>query len=1160
MCVRHCLRKLAGQRPFRPVREDHMPLSRFSFHLDYLRPDSEARKVFSDPKNTRHRKVDRFLVFVCVVAVGWCAFFLNGVVSGSTVVNDAWKYVVGNTPAPALHIYDHDHFDHATLQLATRTSQLNETDHCDPPSTPHFAAQAAPVGPLRVFAHAPLTPDWSHLSLEQSCETVDVVLPEWITISADNNAVKLADKDVRRPIESHLARADNSPALVPTVQLDLTGSDVDPVEHFSIKVVQEMVLHDLLHAVHKLNAQGACLDFGQLSDESLMQLKGFLDEFNDQFRRAELTSCIVLSAEGAAWREPSLTADFDYAVLKLFRQPWVGSTPAPLSPIQWFAAIASEAVTIIGHHKLVVALGNFAVDWETGVPIPQKLTYPEIMQKLSQADATIKFSSTSSNSFSTYRDSDGDLHKIWMLDAATAHNQLSILDRLGLTNVALWSLGFEDPGFWNAISPKSISLDELQLELALTRLDTYVHYTGEGPFLEVGSAPRTGFRHIEFDMATGQIENQSYKILPSPYVVNRYGKPEANQLVLTFDDGPDREYTSEILNTLEEYGVPAAFFVVGARVMESPDLVRRMIDEGHEIASHTFSHPRMDEVSASRQELEISLVNRLLAGEVGHETKLYREPYIRSGGPIDPERIASLELADSRQLINVGTEIVPRDWEGISAREITDYVIQQLEEGQGNVILLHDGGDDRSQSVAAVPLLITELRALGYEFVSLTEVLGIDRATLMPAIEGVAPVIDRISFSTVAIIQKSIEVIFWAVLFIGLTRTLSIFVLSLLRRRKSAPDSYRTPKVSVVIPAFNEEKVIAKCIERVRASDYENLEIIVVDDGSTDNTLNEVFEFKHKTDVRVVIQPNQGKWAAMNRAIMTVDSGIVVCIDADTQIKPDAIRKLARHFNDPKVGAVAGKIRVGNRVNLLTRLQALEYTTSQNLERKAFDAIRGILVVPGALGAWRVQALRRVGMFCEDTLTEDSDMTISVTRAGYRVIYEDRAEAYTEAPERIGQLLSQRLRWSLGMFQSAWKHQRAIFEGRSVGLVSIPDMFIFGYLFPLLAPIADLFILIVAYNYFTGGWGGEVSQAPKELWAFLLLPGLELLIAAASLMLDREERLWSLLLYPVQRLFYRPILYFSVIRSIARAISGRLAIWGNQKRKGRDYTLLIESQ
>ncbi|MEZ5722062.1 MAG: glycosyltransferase family 2 protein [Paracoccaceae bacterium] len=253
---------------------------------------------------------------------------------------------------------------------------------------------------------------------------------------------------------------------------------------------------------------------------------------------------------------------------------------------------------------------------------------------------------------------------------------------------------------------------------------------------------------------------------------------------------------------------------------------------------------------------------------------------------------------------------------------------------------------------------------------------------------------------------------------------------------------------------------------------------------------------------------------------------------------------------------------VGNRVNLLTRLQALEYITAQNFERRAHDMLNSMLVVPGALGAWRTEALKAAGMYSPDTVTEDADMTVAVNRAGYRITYEDEAVAYTEVPETVRLLLSQRLRWSFGMFQTAWKHKGAIRERTSVGLISIPDLVVFGYLFALLAPLADFFLLLLVWNQVFGdpqqlAYGGLAAAAPVG-FAYLALPLFEMFVAGYALKADKRESMWMLLLFPFQRFFYRQLLYFSVLRALARAVMGSFTGWGIKKRMRRDLLAMAE--
>ena len=207
-------------------------------------------------------------------------------------------------------------------------------------------------------------------------------------------------------------------------------------------------------------------------------------------------------------------------------------------------------------------------------------------------------------------------------------------------------------------------------------------------------------------------------------------------------------------------------------------------------------------------------------------------------------------------------------------------------------------------------------------------------------------------------------------------------------------EAYR-PEVAVLIPAYNEEKVIERTVRAALDSDYPNLRVIVIDDGSNDARWKlraQRFQQEEAAGrVLMLTKPNSGKAEALNFGLEHLDGEeIFVGIDADTVIAPDAISLLVPHFLDPKVGAIAGNAKVGNRVNLWTRWQALEYITSQNFERRALNTLGAVSVVPGAIGAWRVSAVREAGGYHTDTVAEDADLTMALLRRGYRVEYEDR--------------------------------------------------------------------------------------------------------------------------------------------------------------------------
>src|SRR5439155_14156658 len=201
-----------------------------------------------------------------------------------------------------------------------------------------------------------------------------------------------------------------------------------------------------------------------------------------------------------------------------------------------------------------------------------------------------------------------------------------------------------------------------------------------------------------------------------------------------------------------------------------------------------------------------------------------------------------------------------------------------------------------------------------------------------------------------------------------------------------------------------------------------------------------------------------GKSAALNLGLRHAEGEIVVALDADTLFARQTVGALARRFYDPRVGAVAGNAKVGNRINLVTRWQALEYVTSQNLDRRAFSLLDCITVVPGAVGAWRRTVVHQVGGFREDTLAEDQDLTLAVRRAGYSVAYADGAVALTEAPDTLRALARQRFRWSFGTLQCAWKHRATLFRRHygTLGWIAMPNVWLFQLLLPALSPLADL--------------------------------------------------------------------------------------------------------
>jgi cellulose synthase/poly-beta-1,6-N-acetylglucosamine synthase-like glycosyltransferase len=509
----------------------------------------------------------------------------------------------------------------------------------------------------------------------------------------------------------------------------------------------------------------------------------------------------------------------------------------------------------------------------------------------------------------------------------------------------------------------------------------------------------------------------------------------------------------------------------------------------------------------------------------------------------------------------VGQRIDPDDWslragKPIPAKEIVDSVLRQAD--NGNIILLHDGGGDRTQTVAALPQIIDTLRDKGYQLVSVSDLIGKTRAEVMPLLspeERFEARADGFIFTLFQWFRFFIGTIFVLGIVMVSGRAVIIGLLALIEKLR--PDHAvmpnPPPSVTVLIPAHNEESVIVETVTSVLQSDLKDLRIIVVNDGSTDRTCELLdTNFSRDPRVRIIHQVNRGKAAALNVALSHADTEIVVTIDADTEVEPDAISKLVRHFSDPKVGAVAGNVKVGNRSRWLTRWQALEYITSQNMEKRAFDLLNCITVVPGALGAWRTKAIEAAGGITADTVAEDADLTIAIRRLGWRVSYDEEAVAWTEAPEKPGQLIRQRFRWTFGTLQSFWKHGDTLLRPKygTLGWIALPNIFVFQLILPLISPVIDLMffgsLLLWGLAQFRVTrlpqlW--TASDVEKSVFFFLGFLLIDILTCMVAFALERKED-WTLLI-PVllQRFYYRQLMYVVLFRSVKEAVSGRPVGW-----------------
>ncbi|MET9612245.1 bifunctional polysaccharide deacetylase/glycosyltransferase family 2 protein [Kitasatospora indigofera] len=621
----------------------------------------------------------------------------------------------------------------------------------------------------------------------------------------------------------------------------------------------------------------------------------------------------------------------------------------------------------------------------------------------------------------------------------------------------------------------------------------------------------------------------------------RSAGPAERTIALTFDDGPDPVWTPKILDVLRRNDVHATFFTVGTQVAAHPDLARRIVTEGHQIGLHTFTHTDLGAAPAWRRSLELREAQLAVAGATGVTTALLRPPYSSSSDALDDAGWSAVVQAGQEGYLTVLTTLDSEDWRRPGVARI---VAGSTPVGTGGqVLLMHDSGGDRSQTVSALEQLIPQLKASGFRFATVGEAVSLtdpvrpaasvehwQGAALIMALRASNGILDGISW------------LLWAAGAISLVRAVAVFVAARrhVRLRRRPWGAVVTEPVSVIVPAYNESAGIEAAVRSLLASDHP-VEIIVVDDGSTDGTAD-IVEALRLPGVRVIRQQNAGKPAALNTGIAAASCNLLVMVDGDTVFEPDAVRMIVQPFAHRRVGAVSGNAKVVNRGGLLGRWQHIEYVVGFNLDRRLFDLAECMPTVPGAVGAFRREALLRVGGVSDTTLAEDTDLTMALCRDGWRVVYEERAKAWTEAPASLGALWKQRYRWCYGTLQAMWKHRGALTQRGQAGKLGrrgLLYLLMFQVLLPLLAPVVDVFAVY-----------GLVFLDPLRilgLWSAFLL--LQVLMGLYAFRLDKERAgpLWSL---PLQQFVYRQLMYLVVIQSVFTAVAGSRLRWQRMDRYG----------
>ena len=819
----------------------------------------------------------------------------------------------------------------------------------------------------------------------------------------------------------------------------------------------------------------------------------------------------------------------------------------------------------------IVAFGAYGYDWTeadaSGQGRADAVSFEEAIDNAHDSEVDIEMDDNALNPHYGYIDEDKTKHDVWFLDATTMFNQIKVTDPWHVRGYAFWRLGSEDPGVWSLLAKPYGDVSSAGL-INLAPPASSPDFNGTGEILHVSAIPTPGKRTLTFDPDTGLIADEHYDQLPTPYVIDRYGA-HPGWVALTFDDGPDSRWTPKILKILEQKQAPATFFVIGENMQAHPGIVHREVQDGMLIGSHTYTHPDISKLPPGLIDVQLNATQRLFEVVSGKDFRLFRPPYFGDAEPSTAAEVNPLVTAQKLGYLIVGVRIAPGECTRRPPAQIVQCTLDGLalddpETGHSSIVLLHDSGGDRSHTVAALPVLIDQLRAHGYQLVTVAQLMNMPIDQAMPPThrDWTELTLDRIGFGIFREVNVALNTLFISAIVLGVMRLIFLAVLGLIhrsredRRRPADLDPNDGPLVSVLIPCFNEEKVIGSSVTRILESNWSRLEVLVLDDGSSDGTAAEVQRlFGSDPRVRLLSFPNGGKAMALNRGLDQVRGEIIVALDADTLFPPSTIARLARWFVDPKVGAVAGNALVGNRRNLITRWQALEYVTAQNLERRALAALGAVTVVPGAVGAWRRSALEQLGGYPSDTLAEDQDLTIGAQQAGWKIEFDPDARAYTEAPETVAGLLKQRFRWSFGTLQCIWKHRQATFDRRHpvLGFVALPQIWLFQIILATAAPLVDLGVIWslvsagIDHFYHGDEAGNDKLVLALLYWAIFIFVDL----SAAALGMALEKRApWSDMPWiPVQRFGYRQLMYYVVVKAVVTAVRGPRVGWGKLERR-----------
>jgi cellulose synthase/poly-beta-1,6-N-acetylglucosamine synthase-like glycosyltransferase/peptidoglycan/xylan/chitin deacetylase (PgdA/CDA1 family)/spore germination protein YaaH len=1154
------------------------------------------RQIFFDPQRKRWKRLRRILDTVAVVStVILVLFFLN------VVKKQQLPELLLPTPK---RNYRAIHDRSSVLKPGDPRSARRKTNR-KPSEIPFNSGEGLRAG---YYVDDDIG---SYASLKNHIHQIDILFPLWLYATSPDGKLQgafTADYPVRTfdVVDSHgvhgvdpqnkirnlIADAHEDTEIYPVIQnFNVLTQKWDQGAAAMVKdpAARANLEHQLMaFLAANPSYHGLNLDLEELPDDAIPGYWALMGELYTQLhaKNLRLFTNEGVSASDEEFRQ--LAQVTDGIILMNYDEHEEDGEPGPIASQDWFENNLKRVLKLIPKQKVICAIGNYGYNWTMSIPEGRHkkekvldtidVSVQDGWQSAADANADLRLAGDELNPHFTYDDEDNNVrHQVWMLDAVTALNELRAARQMGLGTFALWRLGKEDPSMWAIWDHPSLATAPQSLKQVPPGNDVVTD--GDGDILHINGEPHPGSRTIDMDSDNWTVTDEHMVKYPSPYSIEFYGYKQG-KVALSFDDGPDPDWTPKILDILKEKGVHATFLMIGEQAQENVGLMKRVWAEGHEIGNHTWTHPDISEISTRQLQLELNLTERLFGSKLGVKPLFFRPPYSIDQEPETNDQAAPAYTIQKMGYTIIGNKIDTSDWDERQRKTpqgILDDVLNQLQvmktkpQFRGSIILLHDGGGNRSVTVAALPVLIDGLRAHGYEIEQVSDLMGKTRAEVMPPLnakERWQARVDSVAFFVWAFFNHFVVTLFFAGDILMSARLILVGIFALIDRIRKrhipeVPGGFM-PQVAVLIPAYNEEKVIVRTIRSVLNSDYPHMRVIVIDDGSADRT-SEVARAAYPEEiaagkVTVMKIPNGGKAEALNHAVRELTEDFYVGIDADTVIAADAVSRLVCHFADQEIGAVAGNAKVGNRINLWTRWQALEYITSQNFERRALDLFDVVTVVPGAIGAWRTAAVQQAGGYPVNTVAEDADLTMNLLEHGYKVIYEDRALAFTEAPANARGLMRQRFRWSFGTLQAIYKHQRAFLKNKAMGLFALPNILVFQILLPLVSPFIDLMFVGGVVHYLLDRHfhpeAANASNFEKLLTFFLAFLIIDFVTSALAFSLERRHAAnkgdgWLLFHIWLQRFAYRQLFSLVLFKTVKRAIDGRPFNWDKLERTAK---------